>query len=248
MALMNLYVHGAERPTVEIGDALSNPESEARYDVVVANPPFGSRSGPRPSRENFWVRTGNKQVNFVQHIILSLRPGGRAAIVLPDNCFAGDVTASHLWGEIFSRHRVHTILRLPKGTFAPYTAGVMTNVVFVSTDSGPTDFTWVYDARSNRRVPTGRRPLERAELDDFVACFGKDPDGRGVRSEDDSPEGRWSRHTHSELEARSYKLERPRNESDMAPGLDVDSALASAEDDLNAALDAIRELRRIARV
>lgn len=245
MALMNLLLHGIASPRIVLGDALIGADSEGKNDIVIANPPFGARSGPRPARENFWVQTGNKQINFVQHIVRSLRPGGRAAIVLPDNCFAGDPTTTLLWREIFAENRVHTILRLPKGTFAPYAAGVMTNVVFISATGEPTEGTWIYDARTAFRQPTGRKPLESAELEEFIRCFGPDPDAGLVRQERTSPSGRWTRHEPSELESRNYKLDRAFSELAPRSTPDLDASLAAVEDELSTALGVVRELRRV---
>ncbi|WP_197019599.1 HsdM family class I SAM-dependent methyltransferase [Curtobacterium sp. UNCCL17] len=245
MALMNLILHGVPHPSVELRDALSDEESTQAYDVVLANPPFGSRSGLRPSRSDFWVHTGNKQINFVQHISLSLRPGGRAAIILPDNCFSGDRSSVQLWERIFARNRVHTILRLPKGTFAPYAASVMTNVVFLNSEESGTDETWIYDARANLRQPTGRSPINESDLAEFVDCFGHDPDGGALRTERTSSNGRWVRHTSKELHERSFKLERSIAGPEIAYSGDLEASLVAVEDGLKGALRAVRELRKI---
>lgn len=242
LALMNLHVHGAKNPVVTHGDALTTANSGSRVDVVVTNPPFGARSGPRPERADFWIATGNKQVNFVQHVVLSLSQTGRAAIVVPDGCFNGDRTAEQLWARIFEIANVHTILRLPKGTFAPYTAGTQTNVVFFTMGT-PTMNTWIYDARTDHRSPTGRHPLRRVELDDFVSCYGSDPNGGAVRYATDSPTGRWSCRPKEDLSRASFRLE-VEPAAIGNPGANrITSGLVAAERDLLAALRGIEKLK-----
>ena len=84
LALMNLYLHniGANIP---LGDTIYVPPTKRDFDVILTNPPFGTRGANQaPDREDFTVSTSNKQLNFVQHILTVLRAGGRAAVVLPD--------------------------------------------------------------------------------------------------------------------------------------------------------------------
>ena len=90
LALMNMYLHGVE-PHIYLGDTIYEPNRGERYDVVLTNPPFGTKGANQaPEREDFTIETSNKQLNFVQHVVNILKPGGRAAIVLPDNCLFED--------------------------------------------------------------------------------------------------------------------------------------------------------------
>ncbi len=86
LLLMNAMLHGIES-NLSLGDTLSPTGSRlAKADVILTNPPFGTkRGGGRPTREDFTYVTGNKQLGFLQHIYRGLKPGGRAAVVLPDN-------------------------------------------------------------------------------------------------------------------------------------------------------------------
>ena len=97
---------------------------------MLTNPPFGTRGANQaPDRDDFTVGTSNKQLNFVQHILTVLKPGGRAAVVLPDNCLFAD-QAGEVFKVLCEDCALHTVLRLPRGTFTPYSQGVKANVVF----------------------------------------------------------------------------------------------------------------------
>ncbi len=204
LALMNAMLHGLDGATIELGDALAAETSAVSADVILANPPFGSQGSQIPPRGDFWFRTSNKQANFIQQIALSLSEVGRAAVVVPDNCLFGDV-ARGLMPELVQRVDLHTVLRLPDGTFSPYTSGTRTNVLFF-TNARPTTSTWIYDART--REHAGRRPLEKGELDEFVKCFGTDPLSVSHRTESDSAAGRWKRFDLSELRDCAYEIDR----------------------------------------
>jgi len=82
---MNLYLHGIE-PHIRLGDSIYEPPTSERFDVILTNPPFGTKGANQaPDRDDFTVETSNNNLNFVQHILtlLSRRPGGGGA---PDNC------------------------------------------------------------------------------------------------------------------------------------------------------------------
>jgi type I restriction enzyme M protein len=206
LALMNLYLHGLE-PEIERGDSIYEPPGPRRYDVVLTNPPFGNKGANQvPERSDLEVITSNKQLNFLQHVVTLLKPGGRAAVIVPDNCLFADQA-----GEVFRilTHEcdLHTVLRLPNGTFTPYSAGTKTNVVFF-TKGRPTESVWVYDARTNvPRITKKDRPLTPAHFAAFEACFGRDPDGRARRSPSDSREERWRCFSMSEVKANDYKID-----------------------------------------
>jgi type I restriction enzyme M protein len=160
---MNLLLHGVTTSRIDHADAIDGPFLTEPGDVVRTDPPFGAKSGQTPLRPEFWARTSIKQINFAQHVVHILRDGGRAAIVLPDSCFFGDGSRL-LWPELVKRCDIHTVLRLPLGTFSPYTAGTKTNVVFL-TKGRPTTSIWIYDARSGMKPLNKSRPLiEFSEL------------------------------------------------------------------------------------
>jgi type I restriction enzyme M protein len=130
LALMNLYLHGVE-PHIYLGDTIYEPDRGERFDIVLTNPPFGTKGANQaPERDDFTIATSNKQLNFVQHVVNVLKSGGRAAIVLPDNCLFED-KAGEVFEIVMQDCAVHTVLRLPRGTFTPYSQGVKANVIFL---------------------------------------------------------------------------------------------------------------------
>jgi type I restriction enzyme M protein len=206
MALMNLYLHGIE-PTIRLGDSIDQPPSGDRFDVILTNPPFGTKgANQNPVREDFTVATSNKQLNFVQHVLTILKRGGRAAVVLPDNCLFAD-QAGEVFKILTEDADLHTVLRLPRGTFTPYSQGVKANVVYF-TKGRPTETVWIYDARTNAPGITKKdRPLVPAHFAEFDKCFGADPNGNAKRKSSDSKEDRWRSFPISEVKERQFKLD-----------------------------------------
>jgi type I restriction enzyme M protein len=182
LALMNLVLHGLE-PTIILGDTIDEPPGSQKFDVILTNPPFGTKGANQaPSRDDFTVSTSNKQLNFLQHILTILKPGGRAAVVLPDNCLFAD-QAGEVFKILTEDCDLHTVLRLPRGTFTPYSQGVKANVVFF-TKGKPTETVWIYDARTNVPGITKKdRPLVPAHFEEFEKCYGVE---KGVRLESGS--------------------------------------------------------------
>lgn len=256
LALMNLYLHGIE-PTIRLGDTIYEaPSRAAEFDCILTNPPFGTKGANQlPNREDFTVETSNKQLNFVQHILTVLKPGGRAAVVLPDNCLFAD-QAGEVFKIVAEDCDLHTVLRLPRGTFTPYSQGVKANVVFF-TKGAPTNKVWIYDARSNVPGITKKdRPLTAEHFAEFEKCFGNDPNGRDKRKESDSPSGakgylggdRWRSFSIADVEARDFKLDSFKwlkddslEDADELPppeelATDAIGELGSAVEELNAVL------------
>jgi type I restriction enzyme M protein len=206
LALMNLYLHGIE-PQIRLGDTVGEPPAAERFDVILTNPPFGTKGANQsPDRDDFTVSTSNKQLNFVQHILTVLKPGGRAAVVLPDNCLFAD-QAGEVFKILTEDCDLHTVLRLPRGTFTPYSQGVKANVVFF-TKGHPTEKTWIYDARTNVPGITKKdRPLTAEHFKDFCKCYGADPNGKAKRKASDSKDDRWRVFGIGEVKDREFKLD-----------------------------------------
>jgi type I restriction enzyme M protein len=206
LALMNLYLHGLE-PDIKLGDSIYEVPDSRRYDIVLTNPPFGTKGANQvPEREDFVISTSNKQLNFIEHVMTIAKPGGHVAIVVPDNCLFAD-QAGDVFEILTQDCELHTVLRLPNGTFSPYSPGTKTNVIFF-TKGYPTENVWIYDARTNvPRITKKDRPLTPAHFAEFEACFGPDPNGRGKRDIKDSKENRWRLFHITEVKERDFKID-----------------------------------------
>ena len=206
LALMNLYLHGLE-PEIKIGDSIYEVPDSRRFDVVLTNPPFGTKGANQaPARDDFTITTSNKQLNFLQHVLTILNRGGRAAVVVPDNCLFAD-QAGEVFKIIAEDCDLHTVLRLPNGTFTPYSPGTKTNVVFF-TKGYPSETVWVYDGRTNvPHITKKDRPLTPDHFAEFEKCFGPDPNGRAKRSPKHSKEDRWHSFPIADVRARDFKID-----------------------------------------
>jgi len=244
LASMNLYLHGLE-PEIVLGDAIYEVPSSRRFDVVLTNPPFGTRGANQaPDREDFTIETSNKQLNFLQHILTILKPGGRAAVVLPDNCLF-ESKGGEVFEILMQDCNVHTLLRLPRGTFTPYSQGVKANVIFFQKGQ-PTESLWIFDARSNVPGITKKdRPLTPKHFAEFEKQYGDEPNGRSKRR-DLGEDGRFRKFPISEIERRDYKLDIAWLKDDSVEGSDEQPEpqdLASeAIAELEAMVDDLREI------
>jgi type I restriction enzyme M protein len=209
LALMNLYLHGIQA-NIYLGDAIYEPKKIPKnggYECVMTNPPFGTKGANQaPNRDDFTVATSNKQLNFVQHVMSILKPGGRAAIVVPDNVLFAD-QAGEVFKILTEDCNLHTVLRLPNGTFTPYSPGTKTNVVFF-TKGYSTENTWIYDARTNvPQITKKDRPLTPQYFTEFESCYGSDPNGHSKRNPKDLKEDRWRSFTINEIKERGFKID-----------------------------------------
>ncbi len=249
LALMNLYLHQVE-PHIALGDSIYETPTSQRFDVILTNPPFGTKGANQaPTRDDFVVETSNKQLNFLQHVMTLLKPGGRAAVVVPDNVLFAD-QAGEVFNVMMEDCDVHTVLRCPRGTFAPYTAGTKTNVLFF-TKGRPTRTLWMYDARANVPAITKKaRPLTEAHFAGFELCYGDDPCGQATRSEADSAEERWRNFSLEEIIERGYKIDsfkwlRDEELDDPAEILDPGELISDAIAELQAAVTDLHELQKV---
>jgi type I restriction enzyme M protein len=238
---MNLFLHGVE-PHIYLGDTIYEPFRGEKNDVILTNPPFGTRGANQaPDREDFTIETSNKQLNFVQHVMTVLKPGGRAAMVLPDNClFEGK--AGEVFEILMQDCNLHTILRLPRGTFTPYSQGVKANVIFFQKGL-PTELVWIFDARSNVPGITKKdRPLTPQHFAEFEKSYGENPTGGSKRKEAE----RFRRFSMSEIKERGYKLDitwlkdESLEDSDELP--EPQDLASEAITELEAVVDDLREI------
>lgn len=124
-------------------------------------------------RQDFFVTTSNKQLNFLQHIMTVLAPNGEAGVVLPDNVLFEGGAGETIRRRLLQNFDFHTLLRLPTGIF--YKQGVKANVLFFDkkppSEEASTKELWIYDLRTNKRFTLKERPMVRADLDDFVTNY-----------------------------------------------------------------------------
>jgi type I restriction enzyme M protein len=256
LALMNLMLHGLESDPaaagIRYGDTLS-PEGEAlpQATLILTNPPFGTKKGGGlPSRTDFTFPTSNKQFAFLQHIYRGLKPGGRAAVVLPDNVLFESNVGRDIRRDLMEKCNLHTILRLPTGIF--YAQGVKTNVLFFTrgeTDKGNTQEVWVFDLRANMPNFGKRTEFTRSYFQDFEAAFGADPLGQPealAKRTDTGESGHFRRFTREWIAERGDNLDIAwlKDESETAAA-DLPEPEALAESALGELEAAMAELRGI---
>ncbi len=171
LAMMNIYLHGIEAD-VYYGDSISEgPHVGKKYNVIMTNPPFGIKSGGVTAvRSDFNITTSNKQLNFVQHVMSALDNGGRAAMVVPDNVLFDSGAGTNIRKILLEDFNLHTILRLPIGTFTPYSPGVKANVIFFD-KPGPTKAVWIYDLRTNIDKITKKDKVSEEHFKEFVSLY-----------------------------------------------------------------------------
>jgi type I restriction enzyme M protein len=208
LALMNAMLHDIEGDII-LGDTLGPTGTQLpKADVILTNPPFGTKKGGGgPTRDDITFPTSNKQLVFLQHIYRGLKPGGRAAVVLPDNVLFEEGVGQKVRGDLMEKCDLHTILRLPTGIF--YAQGVKTNVLFFTRgekDTGNTKAVWFFDMRTNAPSFGKRTPLTRAHFAEFEKAFGTDPHGKSKRK-DQGESGRFRRFTREEIAKRGDNLD-----------------------------------------
>lgn len=268
LALMNMFLHnigGADGDSmISPNDALVSSPPET-FDYVLANPPFGKKSSMSFTNENgeqekdeltynrqdFWVTTSNKQLNFVQHIRTMLKTTGKAAVVVPDNVLFEGGAGETVRKKLMETTDLHTVLRLPTGIF--YANGVKANVLFFDNHTARkepwTNEVWYYDYRTNIHHTLKKKPLRYEDLKDFVNCFN--PQNRFKRKEtwDEAinPEGRWRKFTFEEIMTRDktsldifWLKDRSLTNLDALP--EPDEIAVDMIENLEAGLDSFRSI------
>jgi len=268
LALMNLFLHNIgdidSENFISSADALV-ADSGVRVDYVLANPPFGKKSsmtftneeGEQEkeeltyNRQDFWATTGNKQLNFVQHIRTMLKTTGQAAVVVPDNVLFEGGAGETVRKKLLETTDLHTILRLPTGIF--YANGVKANVIFF--DAKPaskepwTKEIWYYDYRTNVHHTQKKNPMRLDDLRDFIDCYH--PANRHKRKEtfsaDKNPDGRWRKFVYDEIISRdktsldiTWLKDKSLTDLDSLP--DPDVLAGDIIENLEAGLESFREI------
>ena len=169
IGIMNMILHGIEAPNIvhtnTLGENINDIQDKDRYDVVLANPPFGGKER-KEVQQNFPVKTGETAFLFLQHFIKTLKAGGRAAIVIKNTFLSNTDNASvSLRKLLLETCNLHTVLDCPSGTFQG--AGVKTVVLFFEKGT-KTRKVWYYQLDPGRNMGK-TNPLTDDDLAEFVA-------------------------------------------------------------------------------
>jgi type I restriction enzyme M protein len=268
MALMNLFLHNIGDFEIDSyispADALIS-DPGYRVDYVLANPPFGKKSsmtftneeGEQDSedltynRQDFYVTTSNKQLNFMQHIKTMLKTDGKAAVVLPDNVLFEGGVGETVRKKILESSNLHTILRLPTGIF--YKQGVKANVLFFDNKPASKDpwtkEVWFYDFRTNVHFTLKKNPLKLEDLSDFISCYHAENISKRTETyhPETNPEGRWRKYSYEDIIARdktsldiTWVKDKSLTDLDNLP--DPDVLAEEIIDNLQAGIDSFREI------
>ena len=248
LASMNLYLHdiGTDKSPIICQDSLLDT-SDRMFDVILANPPFGTRpqgSVAVDSARPEFIKTSDNQVNFLQHIMSIVKTGGRVAVVLPDNVLTDGNATAKVREKLLEDFNLHTILRLPTGIF--YANGVKTNVLFFEKGEKTKDI-WVYDYRTGVKHTMATKPMTRADLDDFVNCYCSGHlGGRKATYSEENPNGRWRKFTEDEVYSRDQlKLDFKWLDLSEKDDRTVTELLSEMQDKATAISDAVSKLQEI---
>jgi len=168
IGIMNMILHGVEAPNIvhtnTLAENLADIQEKDRYNVVLANPPFGGKERAEV-QQNFPIKTGETASLFLQHFIKILKAGGKAGVVIKNTFLSNTDNASiALRKELLQNCNLHTVLDLPGGTFTG--AGVKTVVLFFEKGK-PTQKTWFYSLNPGRNLGK-TNPLNEKDLAEFV--------------------------------------------------------------------------------
>ena len=168
IAIMNMILHGIETPNIthtnSLTENLADIQQKDRFDIVLANPPFGGKER-KEVQQNFPIKTGETAFLFLQHFIKYLKAGGRGAVVIKNTFLSNsDNAARALRRELLESCNLHTILDCPQGTFQG--AGVKTVVLFFE-KGAPTRNIWYYQLDPGRSLGK-TNPLNDDDLKEFV--------------------------------------------------------------------------------
>ena len=168
VGIMNMVLHGIEAPNIRLDNSLEDNlfdvQNSSRYDIILANPPFGGKER-KEIQQNFEVQTGETAFLFLQHFMTYLKSGGRAAVVIKNTFLSNaDNASKSLRQQLLNRFNLHTILDCPQGTFLG--AGVKTVVLFFEKGI-PTEKVWYYQLDPGRNLGK-TNPLNDDDMKEFV--------------------------------------------------------------------------------
>lgn len=187
---MNMLMHGIESPDIRYRDSLSEGAAAdaEKYTLILANPPFaGSLDNESTAKDlQRTVKTKKTELLFLALFLKLLKPGGRAAVIVPDGVLFGSSTAHKtLRRTLVEDQKLDAVVKLPSGVFRPY-AGVSTAILFFTkTNDGGTDDVWFYDVQADGfSLDDKRNPIEPSDLDDVLARWqNRDAERERARTE-----------------------------------------------------------------
>jgi type I restriction enzyme M protein len=226
IAIMNMILHGIEAPRVlhtnTLTENLSDVQERDRFDVILANPPFGG-SERKEVQQNFEIRSGETAFLFLQHFIRLLRAGGRAGVVIKNTFLSNTDNASvALRQKLLTDCDLHTVLDCPGGTFQG--AGVKTVVLFFE-KGAPTRKVWFYQLDPGRNLGK-TNPLNDRDLAEFVELqktFADSPKSWSVAVDSIDPES-WDLSVKNPHGGEAVALRSPKEIMAEIAALDAESA------------------------
>lgn len=266
---MNMQLHGIENPAIAYRDSLAQDHAHdiEAYSLVLANPPFAGSLDYESTAKDLLqvVKTKKTELLFLALFLRLLKPGGRAAVIIPDGVLFGSTKAHQaLRRMLVEDQKLDGIVSLPSGVFKPY-AGVSTAILlFTKTNSGGTDQVWFYDLRADgRSLDDKRTPLLREHKLHATAILADDE-----HEKNNLPDTltRWQRRETQELDrarteqsfcvpkveiaSNDYNLsvsryrETPYDRSDHGDPNQILDRLVALEEEIRKDLDALREVMR----
>jgi type I restriction enzyme M protein len=202
---MNMLLHGVENPDIRYRDSLAqeNAADEEAYTLVLANPPFAGNLDFENTAKDLLqiVKTKKTELLFLALFLRLLKPGGRAAVIVPDGVLFGSTKAhKEIRRMLVEDQKLDAIVKLPGGVFKPY-AGVSTAILlFTKTNSGGTDFVWFYDVEADGwSLDDKRTPLLS---EDKLGPVPRSPLGEGEHAKNNLPDvlARWRERDRAERE------------------------------------------------
>ena len=172
MGLMNMILHGIEAPNIVKANTLTKDirqlQESQRFEVILANPPFGGKEN-ESIQSNFPIQSNATELLFLQHILKSVKAGGKIALVLPEGIlFQTNNAFAKVKESMLQDFNLHTIISLPSGVFLPY-SGVKTNVLFLE-KTGSTQKIWYYELNPPYKL-TKNKPIQYDHFKEFLALF-----------------------------------------------------------------------------
>jgi type I restriction enzyme M protein len=236
---MNMLMHGIESPDIRYRDSLSEGAAgdADKYTLILANPPFAGSLDYEATAKDLQriVKTKKTELLFLALFLKLLKPGGRAAVIVPDGVLFGSSTAHKALRKILVEdQKLDAVVKLPSGVFRPY-AGVSTAILFFTkTNSGGTDDVWFYDVRADGfSLDDKRNPVKANDLPDVLARW------QSVTDEKDRARTEQSfLVTKSDIVAQGYDLSLSRykeivhDETEHRAPLDIIADIENLEDEI----------------